>query len=95
MKAIAHYIKAIYEAESKIRNQDEMQRYLDRWINNYVAACGPPSGALAGRFPLADAKIELRDDPSRPEGKLAVMWLRPWLDHGNLTASPRTVIRLN
>jgi type VI secretion system protein ImpC len=95
MSRFAHYVKAIYETESKTRDQDEMQRYLDRWICNYVSACGPPSGAAAGRFPLADAKIELCDDPSRPEGKLAVIWLRPWLDHGGLTSSPQTVIRLN
>lgn len=88
----AHYLKVI--ARDKIGSfmeVEDCQDWLDRWIHNYVSADPKPSQESKARYPLKEAKIEVREVPGKPGSYSAIAWLRPWLQMEELTTSLRMV----
>jgi type VI secretion system protein ImpC len=73
---------------------DECEAWLDRWIHNYVCVDAKPSQETKARFPLADAKVQVKPIPGAPGSYNAVAWLRPWLQMEELTTSLRMVARI-
>ena len=91
----AHYLKVI--ARDKIGSfmeAENCQEWLQRWIANYVSADPKPSAEVKARYPLREAKIEVREIPGQPGSYNAVAWLRPWLQMEELTTSLRMVARI-
>ncbi len=91
----AHYLKVI--ARDKIGSfmeVEDCQAWLERWITNYVSADSKPSAEAKARYPLREAKIEVREVPGAPGSYNAVAWLRPWLQMEELTTSLRLVARI-
>ena len=92
---IAHYLKVM--ARDKIGSfmeASDCESWLNRWIQNYVNA-NPNSGQeLKARFPLAEAKVQVKEIPGKPGSYNAVAYLRPWLQCEELTASLRLVARI-
>jgi type VI secretion system protein ImpC len=91
----AHYLKVI--ARDKIGSFMEVtdcQDWLERWIANYISADPKPSPETKARYPLREAKIEVREVPGSPGSYNAVAWLRPWLQMEELTTSLRMVARI-
>lgn len=92
---IAHYLKVI--ARDKIGSfmeATDVQEWLQRWISNYVSADTKPSQEAKARFPLREAKIEVKEIPGKPGSYHAVAWMRPWLQMEELTTSLRMVARI-
>jgi type VI secretion system protein ImpC len=91
----AHYLKVM--ARDKIGSfmeADDCERWLNRWIQNYVNTnenAGPDNKA---RFPLREGRIEVREIPGRPGAFNAVAYMRPWLQFEELTTSLRMVARI-
>jgi type VI secretion system protein ImpC len=88
----AHYLKVI--ARDKIGSfmeVEDCQAWLDRWIHNYVLADAKPSQEAKARYPLRDAKVEVKEVPGQPGVYNAIAWLRPWLQLEELTTSLRMV----
>jgi type VI secretion system protein ImpC len=89
---IAHFLKVM--ARDKIGSFMEVkdcESWLNRWITGYVNA-NPQGGAeMKARYPLAEAKVEVRETPGKPGSYNAVAWLRPWLQMEELTSSLRMV----
>jgi type VI secretion system protein ImpC len=91
----AHFLKVI--ARDKIGSfmeVEDCQAWLERWITNYVSADPKPSPEIKSRYPLREAKIEVREVPGKPGSYNAVAWLRPWLQMEELTTSLRMVARI-
>mgnify|MGYP005842221613 CR=1 FL=1 len=91
----AHYLKVI--ARDKIGSfmeVEDCQKWLDRWIHNYVSADPNPSPSAKARFPLREAKVEVKEVPGQPGVYHAIAWLRPWLQLEELTTSLRMVARI-
>jgi len=91
----AHYLKVI--ARDKIGSfmeADECEAWLDRWIHNYVSADAKPSQETKARFPLAEARVQVKPIPGAPGSYNAIAWLRPWLQMEELTTSLRMVARI-
>ena len=91
----AHYLKVI--ARDKIGSfmeVEDCQAFLERWIVQYVSADTKPSADVKARYPLREAKIEVREIPGAPGSYNAVAWLRPWLQMEELTASLRMVAKI-
>jgi type VI secretion system protein ImpC len=91
----AHYLKVM--ARDKIGSfmeASDVERWLNRWINNYVNANDNAGQEMKARFPLREAKIEVREIPGRPGSYNAVAYLRPWLQMEELTTSLRMVARI-
>ncbi len=91
----AHFLKVM--ARDKIGSFMEVTDcadWLQRWINNYVNASDGATAEMKAKFPLRDAKIEVKDIPGRPGSYNAVAYLRPWLQMEELTTSMRLVAKI-
>ncbi len=92
---IAHFLKVM--ARDKVGSfmeADEAEAWLNRWINQYVNASPGASAEMKARFPLAEAKVEVKEVPGQPGVYNAVAWMRPWLQMEELTASLRLVANI-
>ena len=91
----AHYLKIM--ARDKIGSfmeAGDVQRWLNRWITNYVNANENAGPEMKARYPLREARIEVREIPGKPGSYNAVAHLRPWLQMEELTTSLRMVARI-
>jgi type VI secretion system protein ImpC len=91
----AHYVKVM--ARDKIGSfmeASDCANWLNRWISNYVNGNSSSGAELKAKYPLAEARIEVKEIPGKPGSYHAVAWLRPWLQMEELTASMRMVARI-
>jgi type VI secretion system protein ImpC len=72
----------------------DCENWLNRWIMNYVNPNENAGAETKARFPLREARIEVREIPGKPGSYNAVAFLRPWLQLEELTTSLRMVARL-
>ncbi|KAB7622589.1 type VI secretion system contractile sheath large subunit [Alkalilimnicola sp. S0819] len=92
---IAHYLKVM--ARDKVGSfmeAEDMEAWLNRWINNYVNASEQSGQDMRAKYPLREAKIQVRPIPGKPGCYNAVAWLRPWLQLEELSSSLRMVARI-
>ena len=91
----AHYLKIM--ARDKIgafMEAQDCERWLNRWIMNYVNS-NPGAGAeMKAKFPLKEARVEVKEVPGAPGSYNAVAYLQPWLQMEELTTSMRLVARI-
>ena len=91
----AHYLKVM--ARDKIGSfmeAEDCERWLNRWIKTYVNTNEQAGAESKAKFPLREARIEVREIPSRPGAYNAVAFMRPWLQMEELTTSMRMVARI-
>jgi type VI secretion system protein ImpC len=91
----AHYLKVM--ARDKIgafMEASDCANWLNRWIGNYVNGNASSGAELKAKYPLAEARVEVKEIPGKPGSYHAVAWLRPWLQMEELTASMRMVARI-
>jgi type VI secretion system protein ImpC len=91
----AHYLKVM--ARDKIGSfmeATDVEAWLNRWINNYVNSNESGGQEMKARFPLREARVEVREIPGRPGSYNAIAYLRPWLQMEELTTSMRLVARI-
>lgn len=89
---IAHFLKVM--ARDKIGSfmeASDAEAWLNRWIMEYTNSNPDAGQDMKARYPLAEAKIEVKEVPGAPGSYNAVAWLRPWLQMEELTASLRMV----
>lgn len=92
---IAHYLKVM--ARDKIGSfmeRADAERWLNNWINNYTNSNPDASPEMKAKFPLAEAKVEVKENPEAPGSYNAVAHLRPWLQMEELTSSLRLVAEI-
>jgi type VI secretion system protein ImpC len=91
----AHYLKVI--ARDKIGSfmeATDCESWLNRWIMNYVNPNETAGNETKARYPLREARIEVREIPGKPGSYNAIAFLRPWLQMEELTTSLRMVARV-
>jgi type VI secretion system protein ImpC len=91
----AHYLKVM--ARDKIGSfmeAGDCERWLNRWITNYVNGNENAGQEMKARFPLREARVEVKEIPGRPGSYNAIAYLRPWLQMEELTTSLRMVARI-
>jgi type VI secretion system protein ImpC len=91
----AHYLKVM--ARDKIGSfmeATDVESWLNRWIQNYVNSNESGGQEMKARFPLREARVEVREIPGRPGSYNAIAYLRPWLQMEELTTSMRLVARI-
>ncbi len=92
---IAHFLKVM--ARDKIGSfmeASDAEEWLNRWIAKYVNGAPGASAEMKARFPLAEARVEVKEIPGQPGAYSAVAWMRPWLQMEELTASLRLVANI-
>ncbi|MCG7544947.1 type VI secretion system contractile sheath large subunit [Pseudoalteromonas sp. MM17-2] len=91
----AHYLKVM--ARDKIGSfmeAEDVEMWLNRWILSYVNASEGGGQEIRARYPLADAKVSVKEIPGAPGSYNAVAWLKPWLQMEELTTSLRLVAKI-
>ncbi|MGE8515136.1 MAG: type VI secretion system contractile sheath large subunit [Alcaligenes nematophilus] len=92
----AHYLKCIVRDKiGSFRQRDDMERWLNSWIMNYVD--GDPTNSsqeTKARKPLAAAEVSVQEVPDNPGYYAAKFFLRPHYQLEGLTVSLRLVSRL-
>ncbi len=91
----AHYLKVM--ARDKIGSfmeASDCEVWLNRWIQNYVNADSGAGQEMKAKYPLAEAKVTVKEIPGAPGSYNAVAWMRPWLQMEELTTSMRMVARI-
>jgi type VI secretion system protein ImpC len=91
----AHYLKVM--ARDKIGSfmeATDCERWLNRWIQNYVNSNVNAGPEMKARYPLREAKVEVKEIPGKPGSYNAVAYMRPWLQMEELTTSMRMVARI-
>jgi type VI secretion system protein ImpC len=92
----AHYLKCIVRDKvGSFKERDEMQRWLNDWIMNYVD--GDPVNSsleIKARRPLAAAEVVVEDVEGNPGYYQAKFFLRPHFQLEGLTVSLRMVAKL-
>jgi type VI secretion system protein ImpC len=91
----AHYLKVM--ARDKIGSfmeAPDCERWLNRWISNYVNSNPSAGPETKARYPLREAKVEVKEIPGKPGSYNAVAYMRPWLQMEELTTSMRMVARI-
>ena len=75
--------------------RNECEVWLNKWIKNYALA-NPESASFESKAkrPLREARIDVRDDPSRPGCYEAVAFLRPHFQMEELSVGLSLVAKL-
>jgi type VI secretion system protein ImpC len=91
----AHYLKSMMRDKiGGFTSRDEIERFLNRWINNYVVSNDDVGFAMKAKNPLKEARIEVVEVPGKPGAYRAVAFLRPHFQLDELSMSMRLVADL-
>lgn len=91
----AHFLKVM--ARDKIGSfmeATDCEKWLNRWISNYVNGNPNAGPEMKARYPLREARVEVKEIPGKPGAYNAVAYMRPWLQMEELTTSMRMVARI-
>ena len=91
----AHYIKAMMRDKiGSFMSRQEVSLFLNSWISQYVLLSDIAPEEVKASFPLREARIDVSDVPGKPGSYTAVVFLRPFFQLEELTASLRLVATL-
>jgi type VI secretion system protein ImpC len=91
----AHYLKCIVRDKiGSFKERDEVQKWLNRWITQYVTTDATASDDVKARYPLAAAEVQVEEVPGAPGYYSAKFFLRPHYQLEGLTVSLRLVSKL-
>ncbi len=91
----AHYLKAMMRDKvGSFMSREEAQKFLNRWINNYVLDSDTGTQRAKAEKPLREARIDVAEIPGKPGAYRAVAFLRPHFQLDELAVSLRLVADL-
>ena len=91
----AHYLKAMMRDKvGSFMSRTDCERFLNRWISNYVTPDDTASPAVKAQFPLREARIDVSEVPGKPGVYKAAAFLRPHFQLDELSVSLRLVAEL-
>jgi type VI secretion system protein ImpC len=90
----AHYLKVMMRDKiGGYTSRNEVDAFLNRWIQNYVAV-ESASAAIKAKRPLSEARIDVVEVPGKPGAYRAVAFLKPHFQLDELAVSMRLVAEL-
>jgi type VI secretion system protein ImpC len=91
----AHYLKVMArDMIGSFKEAGNIEDDLNRWIRNYVNSNEKAGQETKAKFPLREAKVEVKEIPGAPGSYNAQVWMRPWLQFEELTAALSMVASL-
>lgn len=91
----AHYLKAMMRDKiGSFMSREEAERFLNRWINNYVLDNDVATQSAKAKRPLREARVDVAEIPGKPGCYRAVAFLRPHFQLDELSVSLRLVADL-
>jgi type VI secretion system protein ImpC len=91
----AHYLKCIVRDKiGSFKEREDMERWLNKWIMNYVTADPNASEEVKSEYPLAAAEVTVAEVAGNPGYYTSKFFLRPHFQLEGLTVSLRLVTKL-
>ncbi|MBX7172999.1 MAG: type VI secretion system contractile sheath large subunit [Pyrinomonadaceae bacterium] len=91
----AHYLKSMMRDKvGSFMSRDECQRFLNKWIAQYVTPDDSASADAKAKRPLRDARIDVVEIPGKPGCYRSVAFLKPHFQLDELSVSLRLVADL-
>lgn len=91
----AHYIKVIIRDKiGSFASKQEVEAYLNRWIKQYAMGRDDAGFELKAKYPLREARVDVKEIPGKPGYYTSVVFLRPHFQLEGLTTSIRLVAEL-
>ncbi|HET8654035.1 MAG TPA: type VI secretion system contractile sheath large subunit [Longimicrobiaceae bacterium] len=91
----AHYLKAIMRDKiGGFSSRDEIQKFLTRWMGQYVVADDSASFEAKASRPLREFRVDVVEVPGKPGVYRAVAFMRPHFQLDELSMSMRLVADL-
>lgn len=91
----AHYVKVLGRDKTGVFSEPgELEEFLQRWIVKYVTTDSEASAEVKAKFPLREAKVEVREQPGKPGAYQCIMHLAPHYELDELSATVRVVTEL-
>jgi type VI secretion system protein ImpC len=91
----AHYLKCIVRDKiGSFKERDDMAKWLNQWITQYVTSDPGASEEVKAKFPLAAAEVVVDDVEGDPGYYSAKFFLRPHYQLEGLSVSLRLVSKL-
>jgi type VI secretion system protein ImpC len=91
----AHYLKAMMRDKiGSFTSREEIQKFLNRWVAQYVTSDDTATQATKAKYPLREARIDVEEVKGKPGVYRAVAFLRPHFQLDELTVSLRLVATL-
>jgi type VI secretion system ImpC/EvpB family protein len=85
-----HYLKVLTrDRVGSFVEARECEDYLQRWISRYVTADTAASSEVKARYPLREARVQVREQPDKPGNFLCVAHLWPHFELDELSAAIR------
>ena len=74
----SHYLKVISRDKiGAMISADDVEDYLRKWVRNYVTANDSGGPEVKAKYPLREAKIQVRERTDQPGTYQCVFHLRP------------------
>jgi type VI secretion system protein ImpC len=91
----AHYLKCLVRDKiGSFKERSDMERWLNKWIMNYVTADPNASEEVKSQYPLAAAEVTVAEVAGNPGYYTSKFFLRPHFQLEGLTVSLRLVTKL-
>ena len=91
----AHYLKAMMRDKiGSFMSREEAEKFLNRWIKNYVLDSDVATHDAKASRPLREARVDVAEVPGKPGAYRAVAFLRPHFQLDELSVSLRLVADL-
>lgn len=91
----AHYLKVLVRDKvGTFAEASECEEYLHGWIQRYVTADSDAPPETKARYPLREAKIQVRENPGKPGDYRCVAHLLPHFELDELNTSLKLVTEL-
>lgn len=91
----AHYLKCIVRDKiGSFKEREDMERWLNAWIMNYVTADPKAGEEIKAQYPLAAAEVTVEEVAGNPGYYTSKFFLRPHFQLEGLTVSLRLVTKL-
>lgn len=92
----AHYLKVIgRDMIGSFKGPGDCERYLQRWLSEYVVGGDDNSEQIKARYPLNEGRVEVRERPDSPGSYFSTFHLKPHYQLDELVASFRLVTELS
>jgi len=90
-----HYIKVIGRDKiGSFMSAQDCQRIFQNWLNQYTTSSDDSSSVLKARYPLAESKVEIKEQPGKPGYFTCIIYLKPHFQLDQLVSSIKLVTEL-
>jgi len=92
---VAHYLKVISRDKiGSFAGPADCEAYLRRWLSGYTNSNEKASLELRARYPLREARVQVRERPDKPGQYLCVTHLRPHFQLDQMVSAVKLVTEL-